>query len=85
MIGKESEANFQTMLLAARNKDISIVSCTDAKGREFEVLCVLASVAEEEGYVYIPFGLMLTPSLYPLMNKLDPPPQLKGEWLWDDE
>ena len=38
----------------------------------------------DDDYVYLPFGLMLTPSLYSLMNKLQPPSNLKGTWIWDD-
>jgi len=84
MIGQESEANFQTMLLAAKNNDLSVVSCQDAKGRTFEVLCILANNKEGE-YAYLPFGLMINPHLYSLVNKISPPQQLKGEWLWDDD
>lgn len=84
MIGQESKANFQTVQLAAKNDDISVVACKDAKGREFEVLCILAASPDGD-YAYLPFGFMLTPPLYKLMNKLEPPENLKGEWLWDDE
>ncbi|MBV72496.1 MAG: hypothetical protein CMH52_14320 [Myxococcales bacterium] len=84
MIGHESQSNFTTMMRAAKNGDISVVSCEDAKGRSFEVLCVVAQTPDEE-YAYLPFGLMLSPPLYKFMNKLSPPKRLKGEWIWDDE
>ena len=84
MIRQESAANFNTMVKATKNNDLSVVSCRDAKGREFDVLCVLA-MCPNGTYIYMPFGLMMTPSLYPLLNKLQPPDNLKGEWFWDDE
>ena len=86
MIGKESKANFKTLMDAAKNDDISVVSCKDAKGREFQVLCVLGLVdSSVPKYAYLPFALMMTPSLYSLMNKIEPPESLKGEWVWDDD
>jgi hypothetical protein len=69
---------------AAKNEDISLVSCTDSKGRDFQVLCVLAPAGPEGGDVYIPFGMMITPTLYPLINKLQPPDALKGDWMWEE-
>lgn len=86
MIGKESKANFKTLMMAAKNEDVSIVSCKDAKGREFQALCVLGMIdPDKPEYAYLPFALMMTPSLYSLMNKLEPPKNLKGEWIWDDD
>ena len=84
MISKESEINFNTIVLAASNGDMSVVSCKDAKGREFDVLCVLASSIDNDGYAYVPFAVMLTPAIYPLMQKIKPPESLKGDWLWDE-
>lgn len=83
MIQDECAANFQTFLRAAKNEDIALVSCKDAKGREFQVLCIVAQHAD--GWVYLPFGLMNTPSIYSLINKIKPPSNLKGEWIWNDD
>mgnify|MGYP003660561238 CR=1 FL=1 len=84
MIQKECEENFDTMIRAAKNNDVCVVSCTDAKGRSFQTLCVLA-IKENGEYIYLPFGFMLTPSLYSLMGKINPPENLKGEWMWDEK
>lgn len=84
MIQQESVANFQAMMRAAGNQDLSVVSCTDAKGRTFEVLCILTSDHTGKD-IYLPFGFMLSPSLYSLMNKMQPPENLKGEWYWHDD
>ena len=83
MIRDECASNFETFLRAARNGDVSLVACKDAKGRDLQVMCVLAHSGN--GYAYLPFGLLATPALYPLMNKIQPPTTLKGEWVWDDE
>ncbi len=83
MIGEETAANFETFMRAAKNGDIALVSCTDAKGRDYQVLSVVATGVEK--YAYLPFGIMITPSLYPLVNKFKPPTHLKGEWLWDED
>ena len=83
MIGEEVAANFETFMRAAKNGDIALVSCTDKKGREYQVLSVVATGVEK--YAYLPFAMMITPAFYPLVNKLNPPTKLKGEWLWDDD
>ena len=83
MIRKECQVNFETFMRAAKNKDVSLVSCKDSKGRDFQVLCILVDVEETGGNAYIPFGLMVTPALYPLMNKIEPPENLQGEWMWE--
>tara|TARA_Y100001972_G_C7579721_1_gene290821 strand:- start:674 stop:937 length:264 start_codon:yes stop_codon:yes gene_type:complete len=86
MIQKESQINFEMFLKAARNDDISLVSCKDAKGREFDVLAILCLDGEDlDNYVYLPFAVLATSNLYPLMNKIKPPENLKGAWCWDDE
>ena len=84
MIQKEAAANFTTFVTAAANEDVALVACKDAKGREFQTLCIVAQTMDED-YVYLPFALMITPSLYPLMGKVKPPDNLKGEWIWDDD
>lgn len=84
MIREECAANFETFLRAAANNDVALVATKDAKGRDFQTLCIVAQTMDDD-YVYLPFGLMLTPSLYSLMNKLQPPANLKGTWIWDDE
>ena len=86
MIELESQMNFETLMRAAKNGDISLVSCKDAKGRKFDVVAVLAmSGPLLEDYTYIPFAIMVNPSLYPLFKKIKPPETLKGEWVWDDD
>ena len=83
MIEQDCAANFETFMRAAKNGDIALVSCQDAKGRELQVLTVVATGIDN--YAYLPFAIMMTPPLYPLMNKIQPPEKLKGEWLWDDD
>jgi hypothetical protein len=86
LIQPETKLNFQTFLAAANNGDVSLVACTDAKGREFNVLSILTLLSpeyKEEGYM--PFAILLGPSLYPLMNKIKPPDTLKGEWIWNED
>lgn len=86
MIEQESQANFETFMRAAKNGDISLVSCTDAKGRKFDVIAVLALTGPLlQDYAYIPFAFMANPSMYPLMKKIQPPHTLKGEWVWNDD
>ena len=86
MIQQESRMNFETFMKAAKNNDISLVSCKDAKGREFDVLAILCIDGENfDNYVYMPFAVMATASLYPLLNKIKPPDNLKGKWIWHDE
>lgn len=86
MIQQESQMNFTTFMKAAKNGDISLVSCKDAKGREFDVVAVLCHDGNNlDNYVYMPFAVMVSSSLYPLMNKINPPETLKGKWIWDDD
>jgi hypothetical protein len=84
MIKDECAYNFKTFLRAAKNGDIALVSTKDAKGRDIQTLCIVAQTLDDD-YVYMPFGIMISPSLYPLINKLQPPSTLKGEWIWDDD
>lgn len=84
MIQDECATNFETFLKAASNGDVALVSTKDAKGREFQTLCIVAQTMDDD-YVYLPFGFMLSPSFYSLMNKLQPPENLKGTWIWDDD
>jgi len=83
MISKESQFNFDTMIRAASNDDVAVVSCKDSKGRVFEVLCVVAEESSGD-YAYLPFGMMINTPLHSLMNKIKPPENLKGTWYWDE-
>ena len=47
MIGEEVAANFETFMRAAKNGDIALVSCKDKKGREYQVLSVVATGVEK--------------------------------------
>jgi len=86
MIGQESQMNFQTLIKAVKNDDVALVSCKDAKGRQFDVLAIVSlNGANLDEYIYIPFAVMATPSLYPLFNKIKPPETLQGEWFWYDD
>ena len=86
MIGSESQYNFQTFVVAANNDDVALVACKDDKGRKFDVLTVVAHDANNfDNYVYIPFAVMINPSLYPLLNKTKPPETLHGEWGWTND
>ena len=86
MIGSESKYNFETLMKAAINDDVALVSCKDAKGRNFDVLAVVAHDASNfNNYVYIPFAIMVNPSIYSLLNKIHPPETLIGEWGWSND
>lgn len=86
MISLETKFNFNTLLAAAKEEDLAVVSCEDAKGKQFDVLvAVCPDIENLDEYAYIPFALMLTPNLYPLINRLQPPDKLKGRWVWDDD
>jgi len=84
MIGKECQSNFNTFMLACKADDVSLVACKDSKGREFQVLCILAPIEGTEEYVYLPFAFMITPTLYTLVNKVKPFDNLKGDWVWEE-
>lgn len=91
MISESSARNFDILQWAmANNEDdpnhingAAIVECKADKGRTFQVLCVVHD--SDEGTFYTPYALMLTGSLFPLMNKLQPPENLKGTWVWDED
>tara|TARA_R110001592_G_scaffold175527_3_gene414834 strand:+ start:2402 stop:2683 length:282 start_codon:yes stop_codon:yes gene_type:complete len=85
MISKESQRNFRELMRAVSQGDISVVECKDKKGRDFQVLCALVHQPDIDEYEYIPFGFMLTPGFYPLMNRIEPPENLKGRWSWPQE
>lgn len=86
MIQPETEMNFRTFIEAAKNDDVSLVSCKDAKGRSFDVIAVLCVDANDFSHdVYMPFAVMAGSNMYPLMRKIKPPENLKGEWCWDEE
>ena len=85
MISKESKSNFNMLKAAFSNDDVAMVLCKDKKGRKFEAICTVQSNPDNpDENRYIPFALMITPTFYPLMNRLQPP-ALYGEWTWDDD
>lgn len=84
MISDQSQQNFNTLRRAFSRGDVSVVACKDSKGKEYQVLCTL-SHDPEMGYTYTPFALMITPSFYPLINKIQPPESLHGDWDWRDD
>jgi len=86
MIQKECVRNFHTLVKACKEDDVSVVLCKDAKGREFQTICVLyQDPSDPDVSCYLPFALMVNPTFYPLLNKLHPPDRLKGEWMWTDD
>lgn len=56
---KHAIANFNTLLQAAGNGDLSLIECNDAAtGEPRYVLC--AVVKDGDGYVFTPFGHLAT-------------------------
>lgn len=54
-IPKPFRDNFNTMLKAAKNNDLALMECTDAKtGEPRYVICAVGR--DGEGYVMTPFG-----------------------------
>ena len=85
MISKESQRNFRELMRAVSQGDINIVECTDHKGKSYQVICALSYDPDLAEYEYTPFGFMITPSFYPLMNRIQPPENLKGKWMLPQE
>ena len=84
MIQEETKTNFNTLVLAAKNDDLSLVSCKDSKGRAIEVLAICTPTTDGTEYAYLPFAVLISPSIYPLLNKISPPDNLKGVWFWNE-
>jgi hypothetical protein len=88
MISESSARNFKILQWAMTTNEeepnhkngVALVECQADKGRTFQVLCVVHD--SDEGTFYTPYALMLTGSLFPLMNKLRPPENLRGAWVW---
>jgi len=85
MISQETKKNFSTLQRAFSRGDVSIVSCKDSKGREHQMVCALCHDEPTGTYKYVPFAFMITPSFYSLVNKIQPPDNLQGEWGWDNK
>lgn len=85
MISQESQRNFRELLRAVISGDITVVECKDRKGKNYQVICALFSDPDTDEYEYVPFGFMLTPTFYSLMNRIEPPEHLKGSWEWPKE
>ena len=84
MIQQECVRNFQTLSRAFKVGDVSVVLCRDAKGKEYQTLCVVYDSPDDpDETCYMPFGFMVNPSFYPLLNKMHPPETLKGDWMWN--
>ena len=84
MIKKECQRNFETFVQAIKRDDIAVVLCKNAKGKEFQTLCVVFENPDDPNKTcYTPFGFMANPTFYPLLNSLSPPENLKGDWMWE--
>lgn len=83
MIRPADASNFKCMQRAFKSQDVAIVNVKDAKGKEYQAICILHWDDDTEEYVYTPFGFMLTTNFYSFMGRMIPPKELKGRWEWD--
>ena len=84
MIKEECVRNFKTLKKAMESGDVAVVLCKDLKGREVQTICVVYDNPDNpDETCYMPFGMMINPSFYSLLNKLLPPENLKGKWMWN--
>lgn len=84
MISKESQNNFQELIRVCSHGEMCVVECSDSKDRKYQVICAVVDLPEFDEAVYVPFGFMLTPNIYNLLDRINPPESLKGEWAWPE-
>jgi len=84
MITNESIRNFQELARVCAHGDMSVVECSDSKDRKYQVICAVVDPPDSDEAVYVPFGFMLTPNIYNLLDRIKPPESLKGEWAWPE-
>lgn len=73
-IGKHYKANFNTMLLAAENKDLALLDCQDKKtGEQVHVVCAVYHDSEGQ-YNFVPLAKMFDGDPYEEVN----PPSEEG-------